>query len=72
MTCDEKRTQLQKTVLEGALRGIALEYAYDPIDLSEKEIAMVLGQIFDVVVPPEPPAQGRSRTTDPSARKRKE
>jgi AcrR family transcriptional regulator len=56
LTCDEKRTHLQKTVLEGVLRGIALEYAYDPTDLSETEVAAILGQIFDVVIQPERPA----------------
>jgi AcrR family transcriptional regulator len=52
-TCDEKRNYLVRTVLEGVLRGIALEYAYDPTDLPEDEVSATLGQIFDVVVRPE-------------------
>jgi AcrR family transcriptional regulator len=50
LTCNAKRSRLQQAVLEGVLRGVALEYAYDPTELSEGEVARMLSEVFDVVV----------------------
>ncbi len=49
--CNDKRSGAASSILSGALQGVALEYAYDPTDLSEEDIALALGRIFDVVIP---------------------
>jgi AcrR family transcriptional regulator len=53
LTYDEERNHLVRTVLEGVLAGIALEYAYDPTDIPQEEIAAILGRVFDLIVRPE-------------------
>lgn len=50
LTCNSQRTRLQQAVLEGVLRGVTLEFAYDPTDLSGSEVTLMLSEIFDVVV----------------------
>ena len=43
-------SDLQKTTLEGILRGMVLEHAYDPTAISKPGLELMLGRLFDVVV----------------------
>ena len=42
-----------RRVLEATRQALVLEHAYDPLALSEAEVAISLGHIFDMLVPPQ-------------------
>jgi AcrR family transcriptional regulator len=42
--------EARKAVLEATLNGLVLEHAYDPVRLSEAQVATALRQFFDVMV----------------------
>ena len=45
-----KSHDVHRAALEGILSGLVVEQAYDPIAISESQVASVLGTLFDVVV----------------------
>ena len=50
--CDAKTGEACKVMLEVALSGLVVEHAYDPKRISRRQVAILLGQIFDMVVSP--------------------
>jgi AcrR family transcriptional regulator len=48
--CDAKTREACKVMLEVALSGLVLEHAYDPKRVSRQQMAVLLGQIFDMVL----------------------
>jgi AcrR family transcriptional regulator len=47
---DAKTGEAYKVMLEVALRGLVLEHAYDPKRISRQQVAILLGQTFDMVL----------------------
>lgn len=43
--------EMRRTALEAMLNGLVLEHAYDAETITEAQVASVLGQIFDVLMP---------------------
>jgi hypothetical protein len=50
--CEPKTREACKVMLEVALSGLILEHAYDPKRISRQQVAVLLGQIFDMFVNP--------------------
>jgi len=48
---DPESRQVRRTALEAVLNGLILEHAYDSETISEAQVASVLGQIFDLLMP---------------------
>lgn len=42
--------EARRTVLEAALNGLVIEHAYDPLRISEAQVAFALKQVFDMVM----------------------